>query len=168
MPVIFASVGYLAGAVIYVSFKGSLSDIPTPDMTSAFDQSEVLRTLISCFGAELKYALILCLLGFCFFGESAGLVILSFKAGLTGFSATYILAGTYTLGIYLIHTLTSLTVLIFLCCICKISGDFSVNHICEKDTPSRGDILSYGAKFFFYCGAIFFTLLIRHLLLTLI
>ncbi len=168
MPAIFAAVGFLAGAAVYACFNRSISGIPAPDLTSAFDTDSPFFSLISCFESELRYILIISLLGFCFFGEIAGLITLSIKAALTGFSATYILAGTYSLDIYLIHTLSSLGVLVFLCCTCRISGDFSVKYICEKNHLSHKEILNYLAKCLFYCGDVFFIQLLRHILLALI
>lgn len=168
LPVIFAFFGFMTGVVVYACLGGALFDVPSPEMTSAFEADAAIYTLFSCFGREMRYALIICLLGFCFFGEVAGLFALAFKAGLTGFSAAYIFAGAYSVKIYLIHTLSSLTALVFLCCICKISGDFSAKYICQKNSPSSSEILSYISKCLFYLGAIFFSVLIRHLLLALI
>jgi len=165
---LFCVFGFVLGILVFTFFKELLSSSLSPDLTSAFDSDSPFSTLISCFATELKYSLCLYMFGFCLFANAGCFCLLAYKSALIGFSATYLLSGAYPLSYYFIHILSSLAGLIFLCCIGALSSDFSSCRIGTSKAPKGRDIANYSVKCLFYTGAIFISVLIRHILLNII
>jgi|GEM_PF-2479432 len=165
--VLLAGAGFVAGAVICVIPLG-LPALPTPDMTSAFALSDPVRTLTECFLSELKYALLIYLLGFCTFGAVAPGAVVALRALLAGYSAAYMLRGGYPLTLYFIHTAFSFALLIALCLLARTSSGFSAEYCRGKGGLTGAGVLSYTARALFYTGILLFSVVTRHALLMLI
>lgn len=164
MPMIFAAAGFITG-VLAGAFSGSHGALPTPDMSSAFKSPSPFYSVMTCVSSEIKYEVLVYLLGFCSFGNAACLLTAAYRAALAGWSAVYLLERGYPRGLYFIHSATSLMMLTLLCCLAMLSIGYSERFVRGCERVGREEVLSYTVKCLFFVGLTIGVVIIRQLLL---
>ena len=168
LPVIFAASGFCAGALVRFIVPSGVWSLPAPDMTSAFLAESPLAAVIDCLSGELKYVLLIYLLGYCAFGGAAPSAVAAFRAALAGYSAAYMLDGRYGVTVYFAHTGVSIFVLMLYCALAASSAEHSRSLFGGGEGKRESGALSYTARCLFFTGIIFAALMIRQLLLAFI
>ena len=165
MPIMFSAAGFIAGALAGAFSGGMIPSLPAPDMSSAYGSSSPFYFTVTCISSEMKYAVLVYMLGFCTFGAPVCLIAASYRAALAGWSAVYLLKEGYPLGVYFVHSVTSLIFTALLCCLCILSIEHSERFARGGERADREQIWSYTVKCLFFGGLTVCVVIIRQLLL---
>ena len=165
MPIMFAAAGFIAGALACALSGGLISLLPAPDMSSAYGSASPFYFTVTCISSEMKYAVLVYMLGFCTFGVYVCQLAAAYRAALAGWSAVYLLEEGYSLGVYFVHSVTSLMLIALLCCLCRLSIEHSERFAHGGERADREQILSYTVKCLFFGGLAVCVVVIGQLLL---